>query len=183
MRRNFVCVFLLLTFLFFACSYKEAKPPCANHLHRLPSKESAQQEPELTIERARDALIEMMKVSDNIHWGSQKEWTHEELVQVYGGDTLGSDPVLLEKIIGNPPPMPGFMNHIEIRQFDDGDEIIKIGYWSCDLKKRHFSEPAGRGYMEGDLHVNIPSEYEGEFYLDSSGKWKARYWKVEQYSE
>ncbi len=97
-------------------------------------------------------------------------------MQRFGGASSKLTVEEIEKKYGNPPPVPAAMNHVTIH-YSEEDTNIKIGDWDCDLMKRRFFK--GSLYLDSPtMSYSSPTSYEGEFFFES-GKWKARYWKVD----
>ncbi len=153
MKRQIIFCTIFVLCVLLSCSHTR------KHSHESHSQPKM---PELTIERARDALIEMMKESTHKEWGGTKEVAIED--DYFAGDSFDSD-YSPEKKNDDPPRIPDIMNNVEYL----ADGKIRIGFWECDMQKKVFYV----GVYGSDWYTG----YEGKFTFNkSSGEWNAEFW-------
>ena len=117
--------------------------------------------PPFTLTQAQNALKEMMKESDVYDWGGRrKSPSFDERLEMYEN----SDMVFPVHYIDDPIDVPSEMDRIE--KLLNGK--TKIGFWECDLENLTFMGSFGNAHAY--------TRYDGEFYKDEAGNWKARYW-------
>lgn len=119
--------------------------------------------PILTVEDAREALINMMQSTDRLKWGGRiKAPTLEEIFELESKE-ISSDTLPI-RYHEPPPEVPEIM--YETEELKDG--LVRIGFWICDLKEHIFYT-----IEENEYYYN---KFDGAFSLDASGKWTAEYW-------
>lgn len=117
----------------------------------------------LSVDDARDALINMMQNTDRLKWGGRiKSPTLEEIFE-FESNEINSN-ALSVRYHETPPEVPKIM--YETEEMKDG--LVRIGFWMCDLKEHSFYTIEENEYFYNRL--------DGAFSLDASGKWTAEYW-------